>query len=123
MSSKRTESPVQVFPLVFVAAGMSIQEIGVLAAACPATWGLAQLGTGPLSDKVVYRLWRDLGYVAGAILVGVIADRLGIVTAMWAVATLTFVSGAAAALRMTETLHSKDPFIKEGSKPWLFPAR
>jgi hypothetical protein len=35
------------FPLVFAAAGMSIQQIGVLAAICAATWGIGQLGTGP----------------------------------------------------------------------------
>jgi MFS family permease len=29
------------FPLVFAAAGMSIQQLGVLAAICPATWGIA----------------------------------------------------------------------------------
>src|SRR5262245_16497830 len=40
------------FPLVFAHAGMNIQQIGILAAICPATWGITQLGTGPLSDKV-----------------------------------------------------------------------
>src|SRR5262249_5536780 len=40
------------FPLIFAAAGMSIREVGFLAAVCPATWGIAQLGTGALSDRV-----------------------------------------------------------------------
>src|SRR5262245_40635416 len=162
------------FPLVFAAAGMSIQQIGVLAAICPATWGILQLGTGPLSDRIgrkwliasgmwvqaigiafvivssefmrfalgagllgfgtamvyptllatvgdvvhpswrassvgVYRLWRDLGYAAGALLVGLVADRVGVAVAMWIVAILTFVAGIAAALRMTETLQLKHP--------------
>lgn len=39
------------FPLFFAAAGVSIREIGLLAFAYPATWGLAQLWTGALSDR------------------------------------------------------------------------
>ena len=38
------------FPLVYVAAGMSWVQIGWLAALYPAVWGFGQLGTGPLSD-------------------------------------------------------------------------
>jgi len=52
----------------------------------------------------VYRLWRDLGYAIGALLAGVIADALGLPSAMWAVSALTFASGVVVALRMTETL-------------------
>ncbi len=40
------------FPLFFAAANLSIERIGLLAAIYPATWGIAQLGTGALSDKV-----------------------------------------------------------------------
>lgn len=50
----------------------------------------------------VYRLWRDLGYAIGAVLTGIIADALGLVTAMWLVAAVTFVSGMIVAIRMTE---------------------
>lgn len=39
------------FPLFFAAAGLSLREIGVLAFVYPATWGLAQLVTGTLSDR------------------------------------------------------------------------
>jgi MFS family permease len=53
----------------------------------------------------VYRLWRDLGYVFGALLSGIIADTLGLAAAMGAVAALTFASGAVAAWRMAETRH------------------
>jgi MFS family permease len=56
------------------------------------------------SSVGVYRLWRDLGYVFGAILSGVIADLLGLSAAMAAVAALTFASGAVVAIRMRETL-------------------
>ena len=40
------------FPIFFANAGMSIGRIGVLAALYPAIWGLGQLYTGGLSDRV-----------------------------------------------------------------------
>jgi MFS family permease len=40
------------FPLFFAAAGLSVREIGLLAFIYPATWSIAQLGTGALSDRV-----------------------------------------------------------------------
>lgn len=40
------------FPLVFAAAGMSLTQIGWLAAAYPAVWGICQLFTGALSDRI-----------------------------------------------------------------------
>lgn len=157
------------FPLFFAAAGMNLGEIGTLAAVYPATWGLTQLFTGALSDRVgrkwliaagmwvqavgiaavivssgfagfavgqallgvgtamvyptllaaigdvahpswrassvgVYRLWRDLGYAVGALLAGATADALGLPSAMWLVAAITFVSGVVVSLRMRETL-------------------
>jgi len=52
----------------------------------------------------VYRFWRDLGYAVGALLSGVIADLLGMRTAVRVVAVLTFVSGLQVAIRMRETL-------------------
>ena len=156
-------------PFVFAAAHMTLEEIGVLAAVYPATWGVAQLATGALSDRIgrkwliasgmwvqatglvvfstsagfagftaagillglgtamvyptllaavgdvaapswrssavgVYRLWRDLGYVAGALVAGLAADAFGFTGAIWLVAALTFLSGALVALRMSETL-------------------
>jgi MFS family permease len=38
-------------PLFFSAAGMTLTQIGTLAAVYPATWGIGQLVTGPLSDR------------------------------------------------------------------------
>jgi MFS family permease len=155
-------------PIVQAAAGLSLGEIGILAAAYPATWGLLQIATGALSDRVgrkplivigmliqavaiasiaastgfvpwliaavalglgtamvyptliavvadlalprqrgaivgIYRFWRDLGFAAGAILVGVLADRFGAAPAILVVASLTAVSGAIVAVRMRET--------------------
>jgi MFS family permease len=40
------------FPLWFAAAQMSLEQIGILAAVYPATWGLAQLATGAWSDHI-----------------------------------------------------------------------
>lgn len=51
----------------------------------------------------VYRFWRDSGYVFGAVLAGVIADRLGIRAAVLVVAGITLLSAIAAAMRMPET--------------------
>src|SRR5947208_1960838 len=50
----------------------------------------------------VYRFWRDLGYAIGALSGGIIADIFGLFWAIGAIAALTFVSGAAAALLMRE---------------------
>ncbi len=56
------------------------------------------------SSVGVYRLWRDLGYAAGALLAGITADAFGLSTAIALVAALTFVSGVVSATRMQETL-------------------
>jgi len=39
-------------PLFYAAAGLSLGEIGVLAAAYPFVWGIAQVATGALSDRI-----------------------------------------------------------------------
>lgn len=40
------------FPVLFAAAGLSIERIGILAAVYPAVWGAGQMVTGPLSDRI-----------------------------------------------------------------------
>jgi MFS family permease len=40
------------FPLFFAAAGLTVAQIGLLAAIYPGVWGIAQLGTGALSDRL-----------------------------------------------------------------------
>ena len=157
------------FPLYFAAAGLSVDQIGVLAFTYPAVWGIVQLATGALSDRIgrkgliaggmcvqgaalaavslggsfaawlaasallgvgtamvyptllaaigdvaapswrgtavgIYRLWRDGGYAAGALLAGVLADAAGIPATIIAVAGLTIASGIAVLVRMPETL-------------------
>ena len=155
-------------PLFYAMAGLSIGEIGVLAATYPAVWAVAQIGTGAWSDRVgrkplivagmllqagaigaiaggssfgtwlfagivlglgtalvyptllavvadvadpawrgsaigVYRLWRDLGFAAGAIVAGLVADAAGIASAIWVVAIITAGSGLLVLVRMRET--------------------
>ncbi|HEX6806890.1 MAG TPA: MFS transporter [Gemmatimonadaceae bacterium] len=51
------------FPIFFAAAGLSLGKIGVLAFVYPATWGIAQLGTGAWSDRVG-RKWLIAGGMA-----------------------------------------------------------
>ena len=52
----------------------------------------------------VYRLWRDLGYAAGALLAGSLADLFGMSAAIGVVAAVTAASGIVVAVRMPETL-------------------
>ncbi|MGH8130137.1 MAG: MFS transporter [Steroidobacteraceae bacterium] len=40
------------FPLWFAAGQMTLEQIGILAAVYPATWGITQLATGAWSDRV-----------------------------------------------------------------------
>jgi MFS family permease len=170
------------FPLFFAGAGMSLEEIGWLAAIYPGVWGLGQLATGALSDRIgrkwliaggmwvqaagiaavvlssrfagfaaggvllgvgtamvyptllaaigdvahpawrassvgVYRLWRDLGYAAGALIAGVTADALGVPAAIWLVAAVTFASGTVVALRMRETRRRAGPSSGRAEPP------
>jgi len=160
------------FPLLFATSGLGLGEVGALAAIYPSVWGLGQLVTGALSDRLgrkwliasgmwvqaggialvavsgdargfaggsvllgagtamvyptllaaiadvahpswrasavgVYRLWRDLGYAAGALLSGVAADRLGVRSAVWLVAAVTFGSGLIVAVRLRETMQTR----------------
>jgi len=76
-------------PLVFAAAGMGLEQIGMLAALYPAVWGCAQIFTGSLSDRVgrknliVWGMWLQAlgivvvaatvtfaGFAGGAVLLG-----------------------------------------------------
>ena len=156
------------FPLFFARHGLSLVGIGILVALYPLVWGVGQLGTGALSDRIgrkgliaggllvqagslaviatgqgfaiwalgaiglgigtamayptllaaigdvahpawrasavgVYRLWRDAGFVVGALLSGVIADLFGFVAAIGVVAGITAVGAAIVAIRMYET--------------------
>ena len=58
------------FPLVFAAAGMNLAQVGVLAAIYPASWGVGQLATGALSDRIgrkpliVWGMWIQAAGIA-----------------------------------------------------------
>lgn len=52
----------------------------------------------------IFRFWRDLGYVAGALLAGLFADLLGMSAAILTVAALTASAGLLAHFRMCCTL-------------------
>ena len=58
-------------------------------------WRASAVGT--------YRLWRDSGFAVGALVAGIIADRLGCTAAIWAVAAVTAASGVVVLVRMYET--------------------
>jgi MFS family permease len=82
------------FPVLFASAGLGLGRIGTLAAVYPAVWGLGQLVTGGLSDRVGRKwliaagLWvqgAGIGVVAAAsgfLLFGAGAALLGVGTAM-----------------------------------------
>lgn len=61
------------FPLVFAAAGMSLAEIGTLAALYPAVWGLLQIFTGAWSDRIGRKVLIVWGMWVQAIGIGVVA--------------------------------------------------
>ena len=52
----------------------------------------------------IYRFWRDIGYAAGAIVAGTVADLAGFPAAIITVAALTAISGLLVAIRMRETM-------------------
>jgi MFS family permease len=56
----------------------------------------------------VYRFWRDMGYVAGGLLAGVLADAIGFSGTIAVVAVLTMLSGLWVAADLT---------VKKGSEP------
>jgi MFS family permease len=65
------------FPLVFAAAGMTLAQIGLLAAIYPAVWGVVQIFTGALSDRIGRKqliVWGMAVQAAGIALTALGAD-------------------------------------------------
>lgn len=77
------------FPLIFASAGAGLDQIGLLAGLYPAVWGVSQLVTGGLSDRVgrkwliavgmwvqavgivmIALWWTYVGFAIGAVLLG-----------------------------------------------------
>ena len=75
-----------IFPLFFSGFGLGIERIGVLKAIYPVTWGLLQIVTGPLSDRlgrkplIVAGMWVQ---AAGLLLTAITHDfRLWIIASL-----------------------------------------
>jgi MFS family permease len=71
-------------PVYFAAAGLSLPEIGLLAAAYPAVWGIGQVATGALSDRVGRKRLIVAGMLLQATSIAAIALSAGF--APWLVA-------------------------------------
>jgi MFS family permease len=153
-----------VFPLLFTDHGLGLAAVGLIKGLYPILWGLGQIPTGHLADRLgrkplivsgmlvqaagfvlalalldrpllagivsavalgigtamvypaliaavsdhahptwranalgTYRFWRDIGYAAGALVAGILADAVGLEATVVAAAVLTAASGALAA--------------------------
>lgn len=158
-----------VFPLLFTDHGLGLAAVGLIKGLYPILWGLGQIPTGLLTDRIgrkplivtgmlvqavgfvlalalldrpllagvlsavvlgigtamvypalitsvsdhahpawranalgTYRFWRDIGYAAGALVAGILADTLGLNVTVVAAAVLTAGSGLLAARWITE---------------------
>lgn len=160
-------------PLLLTAQGLSTGQVGIVAAAYPMAWGIGQLFTGALSDRIgrripiamgmwiqagallgfalskglvaaaafaltlgigtaltypallaavgdvaepgwraaaigVYRTWRDVGYVFGALAAGAMADLFDLRIALGGVAMVTALSGLDAWVHLRPESSSDD---------------
>jgi MFS family permease len=158
-----------VFPLLFTDYGLGLAAVGLIKGLYPILWGIGQIPTGHLADRIgrkplivygmlvqaggfvlalallerpllagilsavalglgtamvypaliasvsdhahpawranalgTYRFWRDIGYAAGALLAGLLADAFGLEATVIAAAVLTAASGLLAAHWITE---------------------
>jgi MFS family permease len=81
------------FPLFFARGGLSVGAIGTLAALYPAVWGLGQLVTGGLSDRLGRKWLIAAGMWTQAVALGVIAATRGF--APWAGGAVLLGAGTA----------------------------
>ncbi len=82
------------FPIFFADAGLSVGRIGVLAAVYPAVWGLGQLVTGGLSDRIGRKPLIAGGMLTQAAAIALIAATSG----FWAWAAGAALLGAGTAM-------------------------
>ncbi len=82
------------FPILFATAGLSVARIGVLAALYPAVWGLGQLITGPLSDRLGRKHLITAGMLTQAVALALIAATTTF--APWAAGAVLLGAGTAA---------------------------
>lgn len=81
------------FPLLFAASGLSVGRIGILAALYPAVWGLGQLGTGALSDRIGRKALIVGGMLTQAVALGIVAASDTFL--LWAVGAAVLGAGTA----------------------------
>ena len=74
------------FPVLFAAAGLPVGQIGILVALYPAVWGLGQLVTGALSDRIGRKPLITGGMLLQAAALALVA--LGHSFALWALAAV-----------------------------------
>lgn len=65
------------FPILFASAGLSLGQIGLLAAAYPAVWGAGQLVTGAASDRYGRKWLIAAGMAVQAVALGMVAAGHG----------------------------------------------
>jgi MFS family permease len=82
-----------IFPLFFARAGLSVSRIGILAALYPAVWGMGQLVTGALSDRVGRKWLIAGGMWLQALAIGFIAAVHGF--RPWALGAVLLGAGTA----------------------------
>ena len=82
-----------VFPILFARHGLTVSQIGILAALYPAVWGAGQLATGALSDHIGRKWLIATGMVVQAAGLAVVA--LGATFTVWAVAAVLLGAGTA----------------------------
>ena len=82
-----------VFPILFARHGLTVSQIGVLAALYPAVWGTGQLATGALSDRIGRKWLIAAGMLVQAVALGLVAA--GSALGVWAVAAVLLGAGTA----------------------------
>jgi MFS family permease len=83
------------FPLLFSNGRLSLSSVGLLTAIAPGVWGLGQLATGALSDRIGRKGLIATGQLTEAVGLAVIA--FGDSFAMWVVGSVLFGAGTAMA--------------------------
>jgi MFS family permease len=81
------------FPVLFAAAGLTIERIGILAAVYPAVWGAGQLVTGVLSDRIGRKPLIVGGMLVQAVALGMVA--FGAAFEIWLAAAVLLGAGTA----------------------------
>jgi MFS family permease len=81
------------FPVLFAAAGLTVEKIGILAAVYPAVWGAGQLVTGPLSDRYGRKTLIVAGMLVQAAALGLVAAGTGFT--IWLTAAILLGTGTA----------------------------